>query len=275
MGTKKGLLTKDDADRYTEKHLEICKWFLSNANLFVRCFLYDRPVGEVKVILEQLVTGSNGFSIGYADVLLSSSTDQGDIHLVLIEVKTRLRDQAEALRQLNTYQNYLPKITKKCLVHSDPRFKSWWNEQDGRDLSADFSMRDTFASQGIYVADYESLLNGFYIPDWCCAFPSGRREVVIDWVREEGERIHMQLSGTGVDRHGHDCVSAAYLFLPAPFSSDLWRLCGRQKSDGGLDQLRNIDCFIDVSHQANSSGFTEEKYSALHTRDMTFSVKLK
>lgn len=275
MGTKKGLFTKEDADRYTQKHLEICKWFLSNSNLFVRCFLYDKPVQEVRVTLEHLITAQNGFIIGFADVLLSYSTDHGDAHTVLIEVKTSLRDEAEALRQLNTYPNYLSGITKRCLVHGDSHFKAWWNEDDEGKLEADLKMRDTFSSQGIYVADYESLQHGFFIPDYICVFPSGRREVMVDCISEEENRADFQLCGVGIDRHGHECETAAYLILHSPFPTDLWKLLGMRNAESPFKQVRKVPCLIDVEHHAGGCGFAEEKYSAIHSRDMSVTVDLK
>lgn len=287
MGTRKGHFTKDDADRYTEKHLEICKWFIYNGGAFIRGFLFDNPVGKIDVILEKLVTSPTGYIIGYADVLLSYRTDQGKDELVLIEVKTSLGDQAEALRQLNTYQQYLPEITKKCLVHADWRFKPWLDEGDGEGLRDDADMRQTYSSQGIYVVEYESLQhNGGYNPHYC-AFPSGRREVFVDWDREVTSdyglkvvglkgTICFNLRGVGVDTLGEAREATGGIFFRPPFPSDLRRLFGIKNADGDFKQVQNFPCLIDVEHHAcREDGSAQTEYVAIHTCDLSVSIQLK
>jgi len=280
MGTKKGHFTKDDADRYTDKHLEICKWFLTNADAFVRWFLFDRPVGRVKVILEKLITTPTGYIIGYTDVLLSYRTDQGTDQLVLIEVKTSLGDQAEALRQLNTYQQYLPAITKKCLVHGDWRFQPWLNQTDGDDLRDDADMRRTYSSQGIYVVEHECLKHGGGYNPHYCGFPSGRREVLVSWGGEyklmRKGSFHFDLRGTGADAPEHDIDAVGSVCFDPPFSTKLRKLLRVGNDDSEFKQIRDIPCLIDVEHYAClEDGSAFEEYLAIHARDMSVSIELK
>jgi|GEM_PF-6310422 len=279
MGTHKGHFTKDDADRYTEKHLEVCKWFISNADAFVRRFLFEKPAGKIDVILEKLITSPTSYIIGYADVLLSYRTDQGDSQLVLIEVKTSLGDQAEALRQLQTYAHYLPEITKKCLVHADWRFKPWLDEKDGEGLRDDIDMRRTYSSQGIYVVEYDCLKSGKYNPHYC-AFPSGRRKALLNWGGEtkqvKPDSIYLFLFGILEDLRCEDWGARSCVFFVPPFPEELWRLLHLSGARPDVTKVCDIPCFIDVEHYASEEdGSAEEDYVAIHSPDMSISIKLK
>src|SRR6266446_9624822 len=142
MATEKGLF-KDDVDRSTDSHFGACGWLLRNAAMFIRLVLFDKPAGRVAVKIEHILT-HNKFIIGYADVILEYTTDSGRKECVLIEVKSRLCDVAACLRQVRAYAEYIPAITKTCIVHCDDSYEPY----SDRDLE----MRGFFTSQGIYVA---------------------------------------------------------------------------------------------------------------------------
>lgn len=190
MATEKGIF-KDDIDRRSQAHGQLCAWFLDNAEAFVRRFLFDRPKTRVKVTLERLIT-HNKFIIGFADVILEYETDSGSKECVLIEVKSRLSDFGACLRQLRTYEAYLSGITKLCVLNGDERYQPVTDD--------DMLLRKYFSSQGVYVIDADT---PFYNPNYC-SLPSGRRHVTIDYAEPEGYRFDIYLSGQGVDDDGKD-----------------------------------------------------------------------
>lgn len=264
MATEKGLF-KDDVDRFSDAHFQIAAWFVDHASAFVRRFLFDRPRGPVKVTVERLIT-HNKFIIGYADVLLEYETDVGAKEVVLIEVKSRLNDPSACLRQLRAYCEYVPEITKICVVHQDDRYE-FCSDTDAR-------LRRYFASQGIYVVDFNA-------PGWnphYCALPSGRRAVEIDHADARGYDFEVWLSGNGFDENGEDADVQIFFLLSA--SQELIRPFGEFVGidvepwfwNWSLKPFRAMvgtKLLVDVVHRPAvwediTAGFAEEIYPAVY-----------
>jgi hypothetical protein len=269
MATEKGIF-KDDLDRFAQAHYEMSSWLLKNAGFFVRCFLWDRPKTSVKVTLEQIVTTQTKFIIGFADVVLDYETDCGRKERVLIELKSRLSDPAACMRQLRAYAEYIPDITKTCVIHCDDRYEPFGE--------ADMQMRRFFGSQGIYVADSRApSFNGLY-----CALPSGRRKVWIHCAEPYGYNFNITLAGTGFDKDGNDAETQTYLgreldairpfaefvgFDPAPWYFD-WSLTP-------FREIRGTQLFVDVEHAPHpETAETEESLPALHSHGLSRTLVL-
>ena len=158
MATEKGLF-KDDVDCFTDAHFQMSAWFIEHAEMFVRRFLFDRPARGVRVSVEHLIA-HNKFIIGYADVLLEYETDAGTKERVLIELKSRLSYPSACLRQLRAYREHLADVTKVCVVHCDDRY-DFCSDTDAQ-------LRRYFASQGLYVADFNARLESalLLLTDW-------------------------------------------------------------------------------------------------------------
>jgi hypothetical protein len=267
MATEKGLF-KDDVDRFTDAHLEICAWFLGNAEWFVRSFFFDRPATEIKVTLEHLIT-NNRFIIGYADVLLEYETDAGSKQCVLIEAKSQLSDLAACLRQLRAYKEYLPSITKMCVVHSDERYEPY--EDD------DCRMRRYFSSQGVYVIDFHTPFQNLY--HWI--LPSGRRIVEIEHAEPHGYSFDVSLGGMGFDGNGKDAKTQVYVSRDLDFIRPFGKLVGVDVSPwywnwslAPFRQMIGMKLLLDVEHSPSDWGFTDEIYTAIHWPDLSRSLSL-
>jgi hypothetical protein len=267
MATEKGLF-KDDVDRFTDSHLQICAWFLGNAEWFVRSFLFDRPATKINVTLERLIT-NNRFIIGYADVLLEYETDVGSKQCVLIEAKSHLSDLAACLRQLRAYKEYLPNITKTCVVHSDERYEPF--EDD------DFRMRRYFSSQGVYVIDFHT---PFQNPNYC-SLPSGRRIVEIEHAEPHGCSFDVFLGGRGFDETGKDAKTQVYILRDLDFIRPFGGLVGVDVSPwywnwslAPFRRMIGMKLLLDVEHSPSDCGFTDEFYSAIHWPDLSRSLSL-
>lgn len=255
---------KNDTDRFTDVHFRISSWFLENAQAFVRRFLFDRPIGPVEIALEHLVT-HNKFIIGYADVLLTYRTDAGAEECVLIEIKGRLSDPAACLRQLRAYREYLPRVTKLCVVHADDRYEVLSDN--------DTTVRCYFGSQGVYVADFNT---PFYNPHYC-SLPSGRRLLEIQHAEPQGYSFDVWLGGAGFDDNGNDSDTQIYLLgygdqhLIRPFGQLLGVDVEPWYWNWSLTPFREMigmKVLVDVEHppavwEDITSGFPEEIYRAI------------
>ena len=272
MATEKGLF-KDDLDRFTDTHFRMSAWLLENAASFVRLFLFDRPAANVNVRLEHLVA-NNKFIIGYADALLDYETDVGTKECVLIEFKSRLSDPAACLRQLRAYREYLPQVTKVCVVHSDDRYEFC--------SDTDATLRRYFASQGIYVFDFNA-------PGWnphYCALPTGQRAVRVDHADARGYDFMFWLAGKGIDENGKDSDTQVYLVssgsqnLIRPFGDFLGVDVEPWFYDWSLVPFREMigmKLLVDVEHrpaiwEGITAGFAEEIYTAIHLPDLSRSL---
>ena len=230
-------------------------------------------MGKIKVILEHLIV-HNKFIIGYADVLLEYQTDAGVKECVLIEVKSKLSDPAACLRQLRAYREYLPAVTKICVVHSDDRYESCGDP--------DIQMRSYFASQGIFVCDFQS-------PSWnphYCSLPTGRRSVLIDHADVHGYSFEVWLRGMGFDENGKDSETQIYLLgsgdldMIRPFGDFLGINVERWFFDWSLKPFQEMvgaKLLVDVEHrpavwEGITAGFAEERYTALHLPDLSRSL---
>lgn len=268
MATEKGLF-KDDVDRSTDLHLGACAWLLENAARFIRLVFFDKPAGQVAVKLEHIVT-HNKFIIGFADVILEYTTDCGREECVLIEVKSCLSDLAACLRQLRAYMEYIPAITKTCVVHCDDSYEPYGTK--------DFEMRRFFSSQGVYVADFHS---PFHNPNYC-SVPTGRRLVEIEHAEPHGYSFDVNLGADGFDEYGKDARTQIYLFGPGdlprihPFSDLVGVNVEQWYWDWSVQPFRGmigLKLLLDVEHHPGScdlaAGYTEERYTAIHTTDLS------
>ena len=270
MTTEKGIF-KDDLDRFTQAHFQISSWLLQNAASFVRQFFFDLPTTEVKVTVEHLVV-HKGFIIGYADALLEYETGVGAKECVLIEVKSRLSDPAACLRQIRAYREYIPQVTKVCVIHADDRYEFC--------SDSDSTLRRYFASQGVYVCDFNA--PGCWNPHYCSLF-TGRREVRVDHADARGYDFEFWLSGRGIDQYGKIADTQVYLLTSG--SQDLIRPFGDFL---GIDvdpwfynwslvpfrEMVGIKLLVDVEHppavwEGITAGFAEEIYTALHWPDLS------
>ena len=231
--------------------------------------LFDRPAGEVAVKLEHIVT-HNKFIIGYADVILEYTTDCGRKECVLIEVKSRLSDFAACLRQLRAYAEYIPTITKMCVVHCDDSYEPYGTR--------DIEMRRFFSSQGVYVADFHS---PFHNPNYC-SVPTGRRLVEIEHAEPCGYSFDVYLGTEGFDQYGRDAWTQIYLFGSGdlarirPFSDLVSVNVEQWYWDWSIQPFREmigLKLLLDVEHGPGNcdfpGGHTEETYTAIHTTDLS------
>ena len=241
--------------------------------MFIRLVLFDKPAGRVAVKIEHILT-HNKFIIGYADVILEYTTDCGRKECVLIEVKSRLCDVAACLRQVRAYAEYIPAITKTCIVHCDDSYEPY----SDRDLE----MRGFFTSQGIYVADFSS---PFHNPNYC-SVPTGRRLVEIEHAEPYGDSFNVYLGADGFDEHGRDVRTQIYLFSDLdrirPFSKLVGVNVDQWYWDWSLKPFREMigmKLLLDVEHPPGNwdfvAGYTEETYTAIHTTDLSRTLVLE
>jgi hypothetical protein len=234
----------------------------------------DKPLGRVSVKLEQILT-NNKFIIGFANVILEYTTDCGRNECVLIEVKSRLHDLAACLRQLRAYAEYIPAVTKMYVVHCDDTYEPY--------SESEIEMRRFFASQGIYVANFNS---PFHNPNYS-SVPTGRRLVEIEYAEPNGYSFDVYLAADGFDEHGRDAKTQIFLFgygdldKIRPFSKFVGVNVDQWYCDWSLKPFREmigVKLLLDVEHSLgasdNTAGYAEETYTAVHTTDLSRSFAL-
>jgi hypothetical protein len=231
------------------------------------------PSAAFPIKLEQIPT-DNKFIIGFADVILEYTTDCGRNECVLIEVKSRLYDLAACLRQLRAYAEFIPAVTKMCVLHCDDTYEPYTDR--------DLEMRRFFTSQGVYVADLSS---PFHNPNYC-SVPTGRRFVEIEHAEPNGDSFEVYFGADGFDKHGGEARTQIYLFGDLdrirPFSKlvgvnvDQWYWDWSLKPFG---EMIGIKLLLEVEHPPGNwdfaVGYTEEIYVAIHTTDLSRSLVLE
>lgn len=171
--TTEKLWNLDDKQLTTPKHDELVLMLLDKGYSFTKVceqFLPKIPDGkdkwEIKVIKSEVpISGSNGFIIGYWDVVIkcetpyyetrvnqtpdgntfTTNTGIFDDRCFLIECKPDILSFGETLRQLNTYLKYND-ITY--------RRNNWWAESDKNQcilFTPDTRFKNAFESQDIPV----------------------------------------------------------------------------------------------------------------------------
>lgn len=258
MAFDKGLFRDDD--RYTRQHEEMCSYLLDNAQAFVRFYLGDLAVSP-KVLLEEPVTGTNGYLFGYADFLMEYKTDQGVCHKVLIEAKSSISDIGSILRQIKTYKKYLSGVTKVCLVHSDVRYNSLREDGsvvDDQALEREGKVARYFVSQGIYFDFLPRVRNDYIEGNYYRAnVPNGRRAAILDWIEfnPKYSSVSMQITSEFSDLlGGQSMTDSFYACEDFPFRKDfktfLERSGALQMGEDPMEILNeNIEapCWIDFS----------------------------
>lgn len=136
MGTEKGMFK--DPDKFTKAHQQMSLWFTDqdNAYNFVRYFCLEEPEG-LEVEIEVPVMTEKKFLYGYADVVIKLPHTN-----ILVELKSSISDYGATLRQLKTYQQFIPNVSKTVLVIQG--YKGPTGEDYG-------DLHQFFGSQGIAV----------------------------------------------------------------------------------------------------------------------------
>lgn len=270
MPKDKGMF-KDD-DRFTKEHERICSWFLDeeNTRLFVLYDVHECPSGRVKAILEQPVRSPTGFLYGFADVVLQFRNDQGHERTVLVEAKSAILDLGSVLRQIRTYQEYLPGITSTYLIHSVA-------DEAEVDKVADF-----FGSQDICVLPFSwiehhpddeepGLVNGRRDASCCGIYFRPQRDVLwVDFVvSKPGPKPGQVVRGLHSSDnlfHNRDLFSKLTRFLSIPVDPE----SPESIADGELD----IPCRLHLESRSSREGGTRTVISAIQYKGKELEVEI-
>lgn len=154
--TKKAKGHFNDIDKFSEKHQKIINWFLNESNRwhFVRFFMHDIPISNIKILLEEPVKSKTDYLLGYIDIILSYNTDYNEHQNILIEAKSSFSDYGEVLRQIKTYREYRNDITKLCLITDKFASVDWENDEE---FNYYIECEKFFQSQGIYFINFNEL----------------------------------------------------------------------------------------------------------------------
>jgi hypothetical protein len=216
----KGLIR--DPDKYTQKHQEMCSWFIqgNNAFDFLRYHLCE-IARNVSATLEVPAIGRNGFFYGFADIVIKYENETGATEKVLIEAKSTLSDYGAVLRQLRTYATYIAGITKTLVLYDQLQ------NDDG-------SAESFFSSQNVLIELFSNIVNAkcYYDRSGKAPVPSGRRSAVLCGIVESAERRSLTFeflvhySDEDINRECDDLISSGNFFSRRRIAHNIMRRAG-------------------------------------------------